>query len=196
MIERRAGFLIDYQNADLARTYIAAMERVRSAEEKVSDGDELTRTVAHAYFRLLSYKDEYEVARLHSRKEFMEEIRRDYGDGAKVRFHLAPPFLGGKLDARGRPRKREFGGWMLPVFRVLARLKGLRGGPFDIFGYNAERRWERSLIRDFETWLERALPKLDESNLSVTVAEAERYLEIRGYGPVKLAAWKELNMSP
>jgi len=196
MIARRADFLVDYQNADLARSYTAAMERVRAAEAQVSDDDDLARAVAHAYFRLLSYKDEYEVARLHSRKEFLDEIRRDYGDNAKLRFHLAPPFLGGKLDARGRPRKREIGGWMLPVFRILARLKGLRGGPFDIFGYNAERRWERSLIRDFEAWLEKALPELDQNNLSARVDEANRYLEIRGFGPVKLAAWQELNTSP
>ncbi len=196
MIERRADFLVDYQNADLARKYTAAMERVRAAEAKIGDSDQLARAVAHAYFRLLSYKDEYEVARLHSRKEFLEEIRRDYGENAKVRFHLAPPFLGGKLDARGRPHKREFGGWMLPLFRILAKLKGLRGGPFDIFGYNAERRWERSLIREFEAWLDEALPNLEANNLSASVAEANRYLEIRGFGPVKLAAWQELNTSP
>ncbi len=196
MIARRADFLVDYQNADLARKYTTAMERVRVAEEKAGGGDELSRTVAHAYFRLLAYKDEYEVARLHARKEFIEQIRRDYGADARVRFHLAPPLLGGKTDARGRPRKREFGGWMLPVFRVLAKFKGLRGGPFDIFGYNAERRWERSLVREFEAWLDDAMPKLDESNLPATVDDASRYLEIRGFGPVKLAAWKELNTSP
>ena len=196
MIARRADFLVDYQDADLARSYTATMERVRAAAARVSDGDELVRTVAHAYFRLLSYKDEYEVARLHSRKEFLDEVRRDFGDNAKLRFHLAPPFLGGKLDARGRPRKREFGGWMLPVFRILAKLKRLRGGPFDIFGYTAERRWERSLIREFEAWLDEALPNLDESSRSAMVAEANRYLEIRGFGPVKLAAWRELNTNP
>ncbi len=196
MIARRADFLTDYQNAGLARSYIATMERVRTAEAAVSEDDELARAVAHAYFRLLSYKDEYEVARLHSRKEFLESIRREYGDNAKLRFHLAPPFLGGKLDARGRPHKREFGGWMLPLFRILAKLKGLRGGPFDIFGYNAERRWERSLIREFEAWLDEALPNLEANNLSASVAEANRYLEIRGFGPVKVAAWQELNTNP
>ncbi len=196
MISRRAAFLIDYQNAELARKYTTAMERVRAAEAKISDDDAFARVVAHAYFRLLSYKDEYEVARLHTRSEFLEEIRRDYGDKAKLRFHLAPPLIGGKLDARGRPHKREFGGWMLPAFRILAKLKGLRGGPFDIFGYTAERRWERSLIREFEGWLDDTLPALDDEGLPKSIAEANRYLEIRGFGPVKLAAWQELNTNP
>jgi indolepyruvate ferredoxin oxidoreductase len=193
MVARRADFLTDYQNDALARKYTAVVERVRDAESALSDDDALTRAVAQAYFRLLSYKDEYEVARLHTRKEFLDSIKRDYGEQAKLKFHLAPPLLGGKLDARGRPLKKEFGGWMLPVFRVLAGMRGLRGGPFDLFGYTAERRWERSLIREFEKLLDEIVPVLDADTLPDAIAQVQRYLEIRGFGPVKLDAWKALN---
>jgi indolepyruvate ferredoxin oxidoreductase len=147
--------------------------------------------VARAYFRLLSYKDEYEVARLHTQTGFVGRVREDFGDKAKLRFHLAPPFLGGKRDARGRPVKREFGGWILPLFRVLAKLRGLRGTAFDIFGYGADRRLERQLITEFEDTIEQVLKTLDAGNREQCEAVIVEYLEIRGYGPVKEAAAAE-----
>ena len=135
MIERRRAFLVDYQDSRLADRYAAMVGKVRSAESGIAEDAPLTEAVANAYFRLLSYKDEYEVARLHARPEFLENLRAEYGEKTRLRFHLAPPLLGGKLDARGRPQKREFGAWILPFFRVLARLRGLRGTAFDVFGY-------------------------------------------------------------
>jgi len=183
VIERRAGFLIDYQDAALAERYRALVDEVRATGD-----DELARTVAQAYFRLLAYKDEYEVARLHARSGFIEKLRADYGPRARIRFHLAPPVLNGKRDARGRPLKKTFGAWMLPVFRTLAAMRRLRGGPFDVFGYTAERRMERQLIVEFEETIAALLPHVADLAPEAAVAVVTPYLDIRGYGPVKEAA--------
>ncbi len=186
MIERRRDFLVGYQNTELAQTYTTLVEHVREAESAVADDNKLTRAVALAYFRLLSYKDEYEVARLHTRPEFLRSVREEFGTGAKLRFHLAPPLFSRKKDARGRPLKKEFGAWMLPLFRVLASMRGLRGTAFDIFGYTAERRMERQLIRNFEALFDTGLPELTVVN---------RYLDVRGFGPVKDAAVQNMRTS-
>ncbi|MDH5456551.1 MAG: hypothetical protein OEY37_10800, partial [Gammaproteobacteria bacterium] len=106
--------------------------------------------------------------------------------------HLAPPLLGGRKDARGRPSKREFGAWILPVFRVLARLKRLRGTALDVFGYTAERRMERALIVEFENMLNAALPTLDADNRGELLARVRAYLDVRGFGPVKEQALQEM----
>ena len=112
-------------------------------------------------------------------------MRADYGDKARLRFHLAPPLLGGRRDARGRPLKREFGAWILPAFRLLARLRGLRGTAFDVFGYTAERRMERQLVGEFESAVDTILGALDAGSRDRAVAIVDCFLDIRGYGPVK-----------
>ena len=188
MVERRRAFLVDYQDEKLASRYLALVEKVRTLETGIADDHRLTEVVARAYFRLLSYKDEYEVARLHTRPEFLEQLRKDYGNRAALRFHLAPPLLGGKRDARGRPLKKEFGAWILPLFRLLAKLKPLRGTALDVFGHTAERRMERRLITEFEETLETVLARLAADNRDVLVHVIECFLEIRGFGPVKEAA--------
>ena len=192
MVAARREFLVGYQNDALADRFATMIERVQSAEQAVHDSEQLSRAVAQAWFRLLSYKDEYEVARLHTRPEFLESVRRDFGNRAKLRFHLAPPLLGGRKDARGRPGKREFGAWILPVFRVLAKLKRLRGTVLDIFGYTAERRMERRLIVEFEEMLNAALPELTAENHADLLSRVEAYLDIRGFGPVKELAVQEM----
>ena len=192
MVEARREFLRAYQDDALAERFTALVTRVRDAERAVTGSEQLSRAVAQAWFRLLSYKDEYEVARLHSSPEFLETVRRDFGGDATLRFHLAPPFLGGKKDARGRPLKREFGAWILPVFRLLARLRGLRGTAFDVFGYTAERRMERQLIADFEAMLDAALPGLSTDSCPLLLRKVEAYLDVRGYGPVKEQAVREM----
>ncbi len=113
-------------------------------------GDELPRAVAINYAKLLAYKDEYEVARLYTDGRFEKQLRDQFDGDFKISFNLAPPMLAGKPDALGRPGKRAFGAWMMPVFRVLAKLRGLRGTAFDIFGYSADRRLERDLIAGYE----------------------------------------------
>ncbi len=192
MIEARRAFLVGYQDEALAERYTALLARVREADAATGGGDALSRAVAQAWFRLLSYKDEYEVARLQSSPEFLETVRRDFGNAAKLRFHLAPPFLGGRKDARGRPLKREFGAWILPVFRVLARLKRLRGTVLDVFGYTAERHMERELIVEFENMLNDALATLDTDNRDALLARVRAYLDVRGFGPVKEQALQEM----
>jgi indolepyruvate ferredoxin oxidoreductase len=191
IIKRRAEFLVAYQGQSLADKYTALVEKVQSETDQLGD-DSLTEAVARSYFKLLSYKDEYEVARLHTQTGFLEKLRRDFGSKAKVRFHLAPPLLGGKKDARGRPRKKEFGAWMIPAFRVLAKMRGLRGTKLDLFGYTAERRMERGLISEFETTVDKLLASLSADKIEEATAVVRLYMGIRGYGPVKEEAVKEV----
>jgi indolepyruvate ferredoxin oxidoreductase len=192
MVERRRAFLKDYQDKALADRYVALVNRACEAESAVSDDNKLATAIAKSYFRLLSYKDEYEVARLHTDENFLASLRRDYGDRAKLRFHLAPPILNGKRDARGRPLKKEFGAWILPLFRLLASLKKLRGTAFDIFGYTAERRMERQLIATFEDTVEDILLHLEPNTIEQACGHIDAYLDIRGYGPVKEEAVRKV----
>lgn len=195
-IRRRAEFLVEYQDDALSEKYQALVDRVRAREGDVmaEPSELLSRAVAKAWFKTLAYKDEYEVARLHAKTAFLDDVRNAYGKKAKLRFHLAPPILNSGLDARGRPRKREFGAWIVPAFKVLASLKGLRGTAFDIFGRTAERKMERALIIEFEQTLEQLLATLDRDNIDEATAIVSRYLDIRGYGPVKEQAAEEVRV--
>ena len=190
MIARRRDFLVEYQDQALADRYEHLLKRVRETESGLAESDELTRAVAKSYFKLLSYKDEYEVARLHTRKEFLDSVRKEFGSKAKLRYHLAPPLLNTGMDARGRPRKKEFGGWMLHVFRLMAPLRVLRGTMFDVLGLSAERRMERELIGEFERLIDDLLPALRENRLREATELVALYMNIRGYGPVKEEAAK------
>ncbi len=192
IVATRRNFLVDYQDEALAERYEELVDRTRAVEARLADDTALTEAVARSYFQLLSYKDEYEVARLHSRREFLDAIRHDYGSEARLRFHLAPPILNSGVDARGRPRKREFGAWILPVFRLLARMRRLRGTAFDVFGYTAERRMERALISEFESRVDELLRAASSRNIGEISAIVRRYLDIRGYGPVKEASVREV----
>ena len=165
---------------------------MRQGEREAGGDETLAGAVARSYFRLLSYKDEYEVARLQTQTGFLDKIRDDYGDKARVRFHMAPPLVSRKKDARGRPLKKEFGAWAVPVFRVLARMRRLRGTRLDLFGLTAERRMERQLISEFEATIDRLLVKLSSENIAAATEIVELYLDIRGYGPVKEQAVREV----
>ena len=193
-IRRRAEFLVDYQDVSLSERYQSMVDRVRDIETAIAgnDSETLTRAVAKAWFKTLAYKDEYEVARLHVETDFLNNVKESYGAKAKLRFHLAPPILSSGTDARGRPRKREFGAWIVPVFRLLAKFKGLRGTAFDIFGYTNERKMERALITECEQTIEQLLGALNKDNLDEAAATVSRYLDIRGYGPVKEEAAVEV----
>ena len=188
MIERRREFLVGYQNEALATRYQQLIDKVRAAETGIGDDNTLSETVAKAYFKLLSYKDEYEVARLHTQSAFADSVRQEFGGKASLQFHLAPPLLARRKDARGRPRKMTFGAWILPLFRLLASLRGLRGTVFDLFGYTAERRMERELIAEFEELMESFLADPTLAKARATERLARLYLDIRGFGPVKEAA--------
>jgi indolepyruvate ferredoxin oxidoreductase len=192
LVERRAAFLVDYQDEALSRRYTTLLDKVREAELDIGGDGRFAKAVARSYFKLLGYKDEYEVARLHTQTGFLESVRRDFGDKAKVRFHLAPPILNSKTDARGRPRKKEFGAWMVPVFRLLASMRRLRGSRLDPFGMTAERRTERALIVEFENRIEQLLGALNVDNLDLATEIVGLYMDIRGYGPVKEQAIEEV----
>jgi indolepyruvate ferredoxin oxidoreductase len=187
MIARRAEFLTAYQDQALAEKYTRLVTRVRNAESALpGDGStRLTEVVARSYFKTLAYKDEFEVARLHSDSGFLDKVRNDFGEEARIRFHLAPPLLPSGVDARGRPRKREFGTWILPLFWLLAKMRRIRGSRLDLFGMTAERRMERELIAEYEINVEALLQTLNADNIDDAREIVGEYLEIRGYGPVK-----------
>jgi indolepyruvate ferredoxin oxidoreductase len=187
IIRRRAEFLVDYQDQALSDRYTDLVETVRQAEKAMCGGGKLSlsEAVARSYFKTLACKDEYEVARLHTDTGFLENVRKDFGDKARLRFHLAPPLLSRSVDSRGRPPKREFGAWMIPAFRLLARLRSLRGTRLDLFGFGAERRLERALIGEFEEHIETLLQHLSLHNIDLAIEIVNEYLEIRGFGPVK-----------
>ena len=187
LIARRVAFLTDYQDAAYARQYSSFVDRVRQAEKGVVDAGKplrLTETVARYYFKLMAYKDEYEVARLHADPAFAAKIEAMFEGDYKVKFHMAPPLLA-KRDAKGHLVKREFGPWMMGALRLLAKLRGLRGGVLDVFGYNAERRTERALIAHYRDTIAALLPRLSADNLQQMVALAAIPEDIRGYGHVK-----------
>ena len=189
VLASRTRHLTNYQNAAYADVYSAFVAEVRGkvAALKLTDGEAFVREVALSLARLMAYKDEYEVARLYADPKFMERLREQFSGDFKLRFSLAPPMLPGK-DSTGRPKKRSFGPWMLPAFRLLAQLKGLRGTVFDPFGYFPERRLERRLISDYRTLMTSLIPKLDEATISTGIEIARAAGEIGGYGLVKDAA--------
>jgi indolepyruvate ferredoxin oxidoreductase len=176
----------DYQNRAYAERYKAFVARVAAAEEKAAPGrQDLAQTAARGYFKLLAIKDEYEVARLHSAPEFRDKLRRQFAGDYKLSLHLAPPLLSPRDAHSGHPIKREYGAWIFPVLRMLAGLRGLRGGVLDPFGWTAERRQERALIAQYETLMDELLAKLTADNHEAAVALAALPEEIRGYGHVK-----------
>ncbi|WP_207102428.1 indolepyruvate ferredoxin oxidoreductase family protein [Paracoccus shandongensis] len=172
----REARLVGYQNRRLAKRFRKLVDAAPAP---------LRESVARGYYKLLAYKDEYEVARLHLTTA--EQVAAQWDGDTKLTLHLAPPILGGK-GADGRPRKREYGEWMLGAFKVLARMKFLRGTPFDPFGYAAERRHERAAIREYEADMRVVLAKVTDATMPVAIELAELPLTVRGYGPVKARA--------
>ncbi|MDO6730345.1 indolepyruvate ferredoxin oxidoreductase family protein [Marinovum sp. 2_MG-2023] len=170
----RADHLVAYQGKGLARRYTKRLDGISDPE--------LREAVAMGYHKLLSYKDEYEVARL--MRDSRDKARGTFEGDFKMTFHLAPPILS-RMGSDGRPVKRMFGEWLLGPMKVLARMKRLRGTPLDIFGYSEERRMERSLIKQYERDLDEVLAKLDANTRDAIIALARLPLDIRGFGPVK-----------
>ncbi|MFC3614405.1 indolepyruvate ferredoxin oxidoreductase family protein [Lutimaribacter marinistellae] len=183
MVARRAAFLEEYQNAAYAKRYTARLEKFRSDMPGASD--EMLRAAARNLFKLMAYKDEFEVARLMTRDSFAQELAETFDGDFKVKYHMAPPLLNWKTDARGRPAKREFGAWMGSALGVLAKMKSLRGTPFNPFGYHAEAREHRDLIKLYDTILTR-VPSCADAETVMELLNAPD--EIRGYGPVRAAA--------
>ena len=186
MVARRAEFLTAYQDRAYAKRYTDLVDKVRAAEENKLPGNmALTEAVSRYYFKLLAIKDEYEVARLYTDGEFEKRVAAQFEGDYKLTFHLAPP-LSNKPDAITREAKKStYGPWMMAAFRVLAKMKGLRGTAFDIFGRTQERRTEQQLILDYETLIDDVLSKLALRNHATAVELASIPEQIRGYGHVK-----------
>ncbi|MDE2332280.1 MAG: indolepyruvate ferredoxin oxidoreductase family protein, partial [Bradyrhizobium sp.] len=185
IIAHRSAVLKDYQNAKLAARYRDLVMQVRHAAIDRGLGDGLPRAVAINYAKLLAYKDEYEVARLYTDGSFEKQLREQFEGDFRISFNLAPPMLGGAKDALGRPKKRAFGAWMMPAFRMLAGLRGLRGTPLDIFGHSPDRKLERELIASYEKDVAAVLGALSPETLETAVELLSLPDRIRGYGPVK-----------
>ena len=183
MVATRVDFLTGYQDAAYASSYKAFVEKVQAAEAPLG-GTGLSEAVARYLFKVMAYKDEYEVARLHTDKAFTDKIAGMFEGDYKLVHHLAPPLTAKKND-KGELLKQPFGPWMRSAFGLLAKMKGLRGGPLDIFGRTAERKAERALIIEYRACIEELLPKLNADNRALAVDIARVPEDIRGYGHVK-----------
>jgi indolepyruvate ferredoxin oxidoreductase len=188
MVDRRVAFLTAYQDAAYAARYRARVGKAKAVEAANAAGKcGLADAVARYLFKLMAYKDEYEVARLFTDGAFQKQVKAEVdGENLSLRYHLAPPLFARIDKSTGLPRKMTFGPWMLPVFRLLAKFKGLRGTAFDPFGYSVERRTERRLVADYDAMLEEVLAKLSPDNHHLAVGLAAIPEKIRGFGHVKL----------
>jgi len=169
----------------LARFGCVLTGAAQAEERAVPGSTEFAETVARSFFKLLAYKDEYEVARLFTDGRFEKQLRDQFEGDFKFSFNLAPPILASGVDALGRPKKRAFGPWMLKTFRVLAKFKFLRGTPLDIFGRSADRKLERDLIVGYEKDVATVLGLLSPLTIDTAVELLSLPDRIRGYGPVK-----------
>ena len=189
IVARRVAFLTDYQDAAYAARYRDLVERARQAEAGRTPGRSgLAEAVARYYFKLLAYKDEYEVARLFTETGFVEQVKAQFEGDVEVHLHLAPPLLAKRDLESGHLQKREYGPWMFRAFKLLARLRRLRGTRLDIFGYSAERRHERQLITDYEALIGELLSGLGHDNHALALELAAIPDNIRGYGHIKEAS--------
>nr|MDP2191107.1 indolepyruvate ferredoxin oxidoreductase family protein [Rhodoferax sp.] len=194
LIAKRVEFLSAYQNVAYAQEYQAFVQKVRQMDESAGEKNlALTEAVARYLFKLMAYKDEYEVARLHTHSDFHAKINALFEGDFKLNYHLAPPLLA-KRNERGELQKQQFGPAMLTAFKVLARLKGLRGTVLDIFGYSEERRQERALITEYRASLDeivsvlgspQQLAKYDKERYQLALGIARIPEQIRGFGHVK-----------
>ncbi len=187
LLKTRVAFLTEYQNAAYASTYETLVNEVRQAEAALGQGDKLARAVAKSLFKLMAYKDEYEVARLYTDGKFVEKLKQQFDGELTLKFNLAPPMLS-KTDSKGHLVKAEYGSWMFKAFKLLARFKGLRGTALDPFGRTAERKMERQLIVEYRELVQSLLRGLNADTLPQAVALTSLAEKVRGFGHVKEAA--------
>ena len=186
LVEHRAQLLTEYQDATYAARYRAVVQSVAVAESARLKGmTGLTETVARTLYRLMAYKDEYEVARLYADPAFRHNLEAQFEGDYRIEFNLAPPLFAKRDPATGRLIKQTYGPWLLPAFRVLAKLKGLRGTLFDPFGHTEERRMERRLIAEYESLVRSILASLTADNHALAIELAGAAERIRGYGHIK-----------
>ena len=188
-ISERVSFLTDYQDERYALRFSELASLARDADKKLGlDRDEFSRAVVKYSFKLMAYKDEYEVGRLFSAAAFKQQVEKTFSGDYRLHFHLAPPLFAKKDPKTGLPRKSEFGSWMRHVFGILSKCKGLRGTRFDPFGWTKERRTERQLRDQYFADIERMCGTLTQDNYDIAVQLAEVPEQIRGFGHVKLAS--------
>jgi indolepyruvate ferredoxin oxidoreductase len=183
LISDRSERLVQFQDASYAEQYTALVTEVRDVD--IDESKQLTTAVAKTLFKLMAYKDEYEVARLYTDGEFLRKLREQFKGNYTVKFHLAPPLLSKRDPGTGRLIKREYPGWTIKLFGLLARFRFLRGTALDIFGYTAERKLERRDIKDYRELMQHLAESVDAENYALAVQLAELPLQMRGYGHVK-----------
>ena len=187
LINHRAELLVAFQDEGYSADYRTFVKKARQAEQQLGNSElSLTRAVATYLYKVMAYKDEYEVGRLYSDPEFHQKLSEVFTGDYKLKFNLAPPIINRGLDALGRPRKTQFGGWMLSAFGLLAKFKFLRGTAFDPFGYLTDRLEERKLIADYKAMIDSLLPELKSENIETAVECARLPDQVRGYGVVKM----------
>jgi indolepyruvate ferredoxin oxidoreductase len=190
LVRRRIDYLSAYQDVAYANDYQALVETVKQAEAKLGQGDKLSRAVAKSLFKLMAYKDEYEVARLYTDPSFIDSLKQQFDGKLSLKFNLAPPLFS-KKDAQGRTIKTEYGNWVWPMFKMLAKLKSLRGTKLDPFGWTAERRMERQLIIEYRELIAALLTTLDAARLPSAITIASLPEKIRGFGHLKEASVRQ-----
>ncbi|HTT82839.1 MAG TPA: indolepyruvate ferredoxin oxidoreductase family protein [Rhizomicrobium sp.] len=190
LIARRAKLLTNYQSTAYGKRYTDFVAEVRRREAEISPETALTEAVARNLAKLMAYKDEYEVARLHTDAAELTRLKAQFDGNYKIKLHLAPPLLARRDKNTGHPKKMEFGPWIFPMLGLLKRFKGLRGTPFDVFGYSRERRIERQLVADYKNVIRHLLRGLTVGNLPQAVEIANVPDDIRGYGHIKEANLK------
>lgn len=190
ILDHRISLLTAYQSSHYAERYARLVKRVRNVEaERTPDRDTLTRAVATSFAKLMAYKDEYEVGRLYSQPEFRAALDRQFEGGYRLKPNLAPPLLARRNPLTGTLKKREFGPWVFTAFRILAKLRGLRGTAIDPFGWTAERRKERAWIDRYESLVLQLCDHLNTTNHSLALEIARIPEQIRGFGHVKERHW-------
>ena len=188
IVARRVEFLTGYQSARYAERYRARAAKVATSEERVAPGSTALATeVAHSLFKLMAIKDEYEVARLYTDGSFERQLKDQFAGWGSLEFHMAPPLLAKRDKRTGHLKKQSFGPWMMRAFRILSRLRFLRGTILDPFARFAERRWERQLLADYESVLNTIETNLTAPNFDAALALSAYPRKVRGYGHVKQA---------
>jgi indolepyruvate ferredoxin oxidoreductase len=186
IVAKRVELLTAYQDKAYAERYAKFVERVASIEKERARGRSgLAEAVAKSLYKLMAYKDEYEVARLYTDGAFLKKLSSQFEGDYTISFHLAPPLFADRDPDSGQLKKREYGSWMMSAFRVLASLRRLRGTAFDVFGYTEERKMERRLIAEYEATIDSLLATLDANNHGLAVQIANVPETMRGFGHIK-----------
>jgi len=186
LVAHRAAFLAQYQDKAYAERYRRAVATVERAEKGCVPGCiALTEAVAHNLFKLMAYKDEYEVARLFTDGKFLDRLKKQFDGAVRLEFHFAPPLIAGRDEVTGHLKKQSYGNWIFYVLKILARLRRLRGTQFDVFGFTSERRMERRLIAEYESVVAEIVDELSPKNHAIAVEIASLPQQIRGFGHIK-----------